>query len=133
MHDRSVDLAERLDELLARAEAGEPRTLAALAMIAADLSLGLSVLVDVLNPSRIVLGGYFAVFGRYLVDEAQQFVDRRRISPAAPRVVVAASTLGLSNAAQGGAHPTLEPLFNDPSGVRVRATITHDESDAEQA
>ncbi|MCX5208069.1 ROK family transcriptional regulator [Kitasatospora sp. NBC_00240] len=132
VHDRSVDLAERLDELLARAEAGEPRTLAALAVIAADLSLGLSVLVDVLNPSRIVLGGYFAVFGRYLVDEAQQLVDARRISPAAPRVVVAASTLGLSNAAQGGAQLTLEPLFNDPSGVRVRATITHEEPGAEQ-
>ncbi|MFE2918301.1 ROK family protein [Kitasatospora indigofera] len=133
VHDRSVDLAERLAELLARAEAGDPRTLAALAVIADDLSLGLSVLVDVLNPSRIVLGGYFAVFGRYLVDEAQRFVDRRRISPAAPRVVVAASALGLSNAAQGGAQLTLEPLFNDPSAVQVRATVSHGGPGAEPA
>ncbi|MER6394816.1 ROK family transcriptional regulator [Kitasatospora sp. NPDC001603] len=120
VHDRSVDLAQRLDELLARADRGEPRTLAALALIADDLALGLGILVDVLNPPRIVLGGYFAVFGRYLVDAVQRVLDERRIRPTAERVVVAASTLGLSNAAQGGAYLTLEGIFLDPTSAPER-------------
>ncbi|MCC9306170.1 ROK family transcriptional regulator [Kitasatospora sp. RB6PN24] len=120
VHDRSIDLAERLGQLLARADAGDQRTLAALAEIADDLALGLAVLVDVLNPSRIVLGGYFAVFGRYLIDKAQRHLDDRRISPTATHVVVTASTLGLSNAAQGGAYLALETIFHDPSVVEVR-------------
>ncbi|MFJ4675051.1 MULTISPECIES: ROK family protein [unclassified Kitasatospora] len=126
VHDRSVDLAERLGALLDRADAGEPRTLAALAAVAEDLALGLSVLVDVLNPPRIVLGGYFAVFDRYLVGPAQEFLDRRRISPGSQQVVVSASALGLSNAARGGAHLALEGIFQDPSDVPVRPEPVED-------
>ncbi|WP_217712123.1 ROK family transcriptional regulator [Kitasatospora sp. NA04385] len=120
VHDRSVDLAERLGDLLDRADAGDARTLAALAAVADDLALGLSVLADVLNPPRIVLGGYFAVFGRYLVGPAQEFLDRRRIAPGSPQVVVRASELGLSNAARGGALLALEGIFQDPSDIPVR-------------
>ncbi|MEV7214515.1 ROK family transcriptional regulator [Kitasatospora cineracea] len=128
VHDRSVDLAERLGELLARADAGDLRTLGALAAVADDLALGLSVLVDVLNPPRIVLGGYFAVFGRYLVGPAQEFLDRRRIAPGSQQVVVSASELGLSNAARGGAHLALEGIFQDPSDVPVRPEPADGES-----
>ncbi|MDQ0312788.1 putative NBD/HSP70 family sugar kinase [Kitasatospora herbaricolor] len=127
VHDLSVDLADRLDDLLGRADAGEPRTLAALAALADDLALGLGILVDVLNPPRIVLGGYFAVFGRYLVDAAQRVLDDRRIAPTPGRVVVTASTLGLSNAARGGAHLALEGIFQDPSVVPLRPVAADDE------
>ncbi|MCX5208329.1 ROK family transcriptional regulator [Kitasatospora sp. NBC_00240] len=120
VHDLSVDLADRLDDLLGRADAREPRTLAALAALADDLALGLGILVDVLNPPRIVLGGYFAVFGRYLVDAAQRVLDNRRITPAPGRVLVTASTLGLSNAARGGAQLALEGIFQDPSDIPLR-------------
>ncbi|MFD7987981.1 ROK family protein [Kitasatospora indigofera] len=127
VHDLSVDLADRLDDLLGRADAGEPRTLAALAALADDLALGLGILVDVLNPPRIVLGGYFAVFGRHLVDPAQRILDDRRITPTPGRVVVTASTLGLSNAARGGAHLALEGIFQDPSVVPFRPVAEDDE------
>ena len=120
VHDRSLDLAGRLDRLLARADAGDPRTLAALAEIADGLALGLGVMADVLNPSRIVLGGYFAVFGRYLIEKVQRYLDGRRISPKAARLVVAGSALGLSNAAHGGAYLALEAIFHDPSEARIR-------------
>ncbi|WP_441246996.1 ROK family protein [Kitasatospora sp. McL0602] len=126
VHDRTADLAQRLGELLARADGGDPRTLAALAGIADDLARGLGILVDVLNPSRIVLGGYFAVFGRYLVDTAQQLLDQRRIGPVAQRVVVAVSTLGLSNAARGGACLALEGIFHDPTTAQLRPEVTGD-------
>ncbi|MCX4755393.1 ROK family transcriptional regulator [Kitasatospora purpeofusca] len=128
VHDLSVDLAERLGDLLDRADAGDARTLAALAGLAGDLALGLSILVDVLNPPRIVLGGYFAVFGRYLVEPAQQILDERRIAPTTERVVVAASTLGLSNAARGGAQLALAGIFQDPSVVPVRPAPEDDDT-----
>lgn len=50
-----------------RAEAGESRVLAALAAIAGALTPGLSILVDVLNPGLIVLGGYYAHFAEQLL------------------------------------------------------------------
>ncbi|MEV6008389.1 ROK family transcriptional regulator [Streptomyces sp. NPDC051976] len=120
VHDRSVDLTERLDELLARADRGDARTLAALDEIADSLALGLGVLADVLNPPRIVLGGYFAYFGGYLLDEVQRSLDARKISPTSERILVTASTLGLSNAARGGAQLTLERIFHNPTAVPPR-------------
>ncbi|WP_167346445.1 ROK family transcriptional regulator [Kitasatospora phosalacinea] len=120
VHDRSADLERRLGKLVDRAAAADARTRAALAAIAGDLALGLSVLVDVLNPTRIVLGGYFALFGEYLIEDVRQHLESRRISPTAPRVEVVASTLGLSSAARGGAHLSLEKVFDDPAIAALR-------------
>jgi predicted NBD/HSP70 family sugar kinase len=117
VRDPNRALEDRLRELRHRASAGDPRTLAALATIADGLGTGVSILVDVLNPGRVVLGGYFAWFGEELVAPVARLLDERRLNTTAEVCRVVGSTLGLTSAARGAAHYALERVFQDPSIV----------------
>jgi len=116
VHDSRRSMDDRLEILRERATAGDERTLAALGAIAQDLIRGLSVLVDVLNPKLIVLGGYFASFGEHLLAPVKAALDERRMDEGS-EVVVAASGLGLSAASRGGALAALEAVFENPTTV----------------
>lgn len=116
IHDSSRSMDDRLEVLHERAAAGDERTLEALGSIAEDLIRGLSVLVDVLNPRIIVLGGYFASFADQLVAPITAALDLRRMDEGS-EVIVAASALGLSAASRGGALAALEAVFEDPTSV----------------
>ncbi len=117
VRDPSVDLEQRLAELLRRAESGDMRTLAALARVADGLSLGLALLADVLNPRAIVLGGHFAYFGDYLIDHVRSAVDERVMAPDVGGCEILLSTLGFTAAARGGAYHALERVYEDPIGA----------------
>jgi predicted NBD/HSP70 family sugar kinase len=116
--DPSLDLEQRLAVLSGRADAGEPRTLAALTLVGEALGLGASILVNVFNPRVLVLGGYFASLGDYLLDPMLAELRARVIAPDACQVV--RSTLGFTAAARGGAHVALEAVLDDPTLVPVR-------------
>lgn len=116
VHDLRRSMDDRLEILQERAATGDERTLAALGAICHDLIRGLSVLVDVLNPKLIVLGGYFASFPDQLVGPVKSALDVRRMDEGS-EVIVAASALGLSAAARGGALTALEGVFEDPTTV----------------
>ncbi len=117
VHDPGRPLEDRLRELRRRATDGDERTLAALATIAEGLGVGVSILVDVLNPRLVVLGGYFAWFQEELVTPVAQLVVERRLSTVDEVCRVVGSTLGLTSAARGGAHYSLDRVFHDPSVV----------------
>ncbi|MFC5805785.1 ROK family protein [Streptomyces formicae] len=104
VHDPTVDLEQRLTELRRRADAGDPATRVALERIAHGLALGLALLADVLNPRAVVLGGYFAHFGDYLIDRVRSELSARVMAAEAGRCEVMLSTLGFSAAARGGAY-----------------------------
>ncbi|MEV8314967.1 ROK family protein [Streptomyces sp. NPDC059900] len=114
VHDPTVDLEQRLTELRRRADSGDARTLAALAQIADGLAVGLALLVDVLNPRAIVLGGYFAHFGDHLVDRVRAELSARVMAPEAGNCEIVLSTLGFSAAARGGAYLALDSVYQDP-------------------
>jgi len=116
VHDSHRSMDDRLEILRERAAAGDPRTIAALGTIATDLIRGLSVLVDVLNPKLIVLGGYFASFGEHLLGPVKTALDERRMDEGS-EVLVATSALGLGAASRGGALAALEAVFEDPTTV----------------
>jgi len=115
--DPNRDLETRLAEVLRRAEAGDARTLAALARIGTSLGVGASVLVNVVNPGVLVLGGWFAVLGRYLVDAVTAELTARVLGPEMAGARVALSTLGFTAAVRGGAHLALDAVFSDPTLV----------------
>jgi predicted NBD/HSP70 family sugar kinase len=106
--DPSLDLEQRLRMLSDRADAGEPRTLDALKLVGEALGLGASILVNVFNPRVLVLGGYFASLGDYVI--------------APDACEVALSTLGFTAAARGGAHVALGAVLDDPTLVALRHT-----------
>lgn len=117
VHNPGRPLDDRLRELRRRALDGDARTLAALATISEGLGTGVSILVDVLDPGLVVLGGYFAWFEEQLVAPVAEVVVQRRLNPTAEVCRVVGSTLGLTSAARGGAHYSLDAVFHDPGVV----------------
>lgn len=117
VRDPSVDIEERLREVHRRVETGDEHARAGLASVAQGLGEGLSVIADVLNPARIVLGGYFTWFPEELVVPADAYVRASRLNTFGDKVSVVASTLGLTAAARGGAHDALAGVFLDPTSL----------------
>lgn len=115
VHDPELDIEDRLAEIRRRAESGDVRVLGALEEIAAGLGLGASVLLNMVNPAVLVLGGYFAVLGDFLLDGVHRQLRERVVSPDAGGCQLELSTLGFAAAGHGGAHMALERVLNDPA------------------
>jgi predicted NBD/HSP70 family sugar kinase len=118
VRDPNLDLDGRLAEINRRARLGDGRTLAALRHVGQWLGIGASILVNVLNPAVLVLGGYLAAVGGWLRGPLEAELSARVIAPDAGGCRVALSTLGFTAAVRGGAHVALESVFNDPTLVR---------------
>jgi predicted NBD/HSP70 family sugar kinase len=121
VHDPSLDVEQRLAEITRRADAGEARTLTALAEVGTWLGIGGAILVNVLNPDVLVLGGYFAVLGPWLTRPLEEAIRERVIAPDGGGCRVVRSELGFTAAVRGGAQVALEQVFIDPTLVRPDA------------
>jgi predicted NBD/HSP70 family sugar kinase len=124
VRDPGRDLETRLAEVAARADAGDTRTLAALHQVGTGLGAGAAVLINLFNPEVILLGGYFAVLGRFLVDPMAIELRARVFGPDLAGARVVLSTLGFTAAVRGGAHVALESVFADPTLVAVRDDVS---------
>jgi predicted NBD/HSP70 family sugar kinase len=122
VHDPARDLETRLAEVASRADAGDARTLAALEKVGTALGAGAAVLINVFNPQVVVLGGYFAVLGRFLTAPMTAELRTRVFGPDLAGARVVLSTLGFTAAVRGGAHVALESVFDDPTLVPVAAS-----------
>ena len=120
VHDSSLDLEQRLAEIVRRAEAGDSRTLSALEQVGAGLGVGASILVNLFNPKVLVLGGYFAVVGPYLLEPMMDELRSRVIAPEIGGARVELSNLGFTAAVRGGAQLALESVLDDPTKVHPR-------------
>lgn len=117
VHDPALDLEERLELLVRRAEDGDARTLAALARMGSWLGLGAAVLVNVLDPEVLVLGGYFAAVGPWVVDPVRQALAHRVVATPDGACRVEVSGLGVHAARYGAAWSALEAVVDDPTLV----------------
>lgn len=97
-------VAERADS--------EPAVRAALETLGGDVGLGLAILANVLDPSLVVLGGYFVALGEHVLGPARRSLDQRLPSPAQARPELRLSTLGMEAAALGAAELALEGVFS---------------------
>ncbi|MBC7633242.1 ROK family transcriptional regulator [Aeromicrobium sp.] len=94
----------------ARAES-DPLVREALAGLGHDLGIGLATLATVLDPSAIVLGGYFVPLGQYVVPAAQEVLADRLPSAAIHLPEIRLSSLGIHAAALGAAEDALADVF----------------------
>jgi predicted NBD/HSP70 family sugar kinase len=85
---------------------------AALENLGRDVGLGLAILANVLDPSLVVLGGYFVALGEHVLGPARRSLDERLPSPAQGRPELRLSTLGMEAAALGAAELALEGVFS---------------------
>jgi len=117
VRDPSLDVEQRLAEITRRAEAGDTRTLRALADVGTWLGIGGAILVNILNPDVLVLGGYFAVLGPWLKEPLENALRDRVIAPDGGGCRVVRSELGFAAAVRGGAQISLDQVFIDPTLV----------------
>jgi predicted NBD/HSP70 family sugar kinase len=117
VRDPSLDVEQRLAEITRRAEAGGARTLRALADVGTWLGIGGAILVNILNPDVLVLGGYFAVLGPWLKEPLESAIREHVIAPDGGGCRVVQSELGFAAAVRGGAQISLDQVFLDPTLV----------------
>lgn len=84
----------------------------ALACVGRDLGTGLATLSAVLDPSVIVLGGYFVPLGEFIVGAAQEVLADRLPSADIHLPEIRLSTLGIHAAALGAAEHALADVFS---------------------
>jgi predicted NBD/HSP70 family sugar kinase len=104
-----------MDTVVRRAESGDATALSALAETGRWLGIGLAGLINVLNPSLVLLGGRFARVHTFIRSALEAELDRR-VLPASRRLVrVIPTALGQDAPLLGAAELALEPLLADPA------------------
>lgn len=92
---RAVDLAEITTRDLAEAAAaGDPTALEIFTTSATYLGIGLSILIDILNPQRIVIGSVYARNPQLFAAVCQQVIEREALAPAAAVCEIVPAALG---------------------------------------
>ena len=104
-----------VDAVLADAAAGDDTALAAVGEIGRWLGIGLAGLVNVLNPSRVVLGGRFARLHPFIATTVEEGLDSRALPASRAFVEVVPATLGVDAPLLGAAELALEPILTDPA------------------
>jgi predicted NBD/HSP70 family sugar kinase len=105
---------DAVDALLADADAGVATALAALAEQARWLGVGLAGLLNVLNPSMVVLGGLLGRVHPHVEDLVLDELGRRALASARRDVRVVRSALGGDAPLLGAAELAFEALLADP-------------------
>jgi predicted NBD/HSP70 family sugar kinase len=123
VRDPTLDLDERMAMVRARAVRGDQRTLHALHQIGSALGVGVSIVVNLLNPAVVVLGGYFAALPEWLVEPVRNEVAARVLAPGAGGARVVGSTLGFTAATTGGALESLRRVLDDPTVVPLAGVV----------
>lgn len=81
------------------------------------LATALGTVVNVLNPERIVLGGFLSSLLAYDADGLREAIAPRALGPAMEGVDIVSSQLGSNLLLVGAAHRALEPVVADPAAV----------------
>ncbi|WP_165807072.1 ROK family transcriptional regulator [Nocardioides currus] len=99
-------------EAVADRAASDGGVRAGLERVGHDLGLGIAMLSSVLDPTVIVLGGYFAPLGELVLEPARRTLDERLASQVQVRPALRPSTLGIEAAALGAAEQCFDPVFS---------------------
>ncbi len=102
-HEAGGRAGERAEAVFAAAGAGDPRARAVLAAAARDLGRGLAIVVNLLNPEMLVLGGGVMESFAPLLPAVRQAVRERVIGEANREVAVVRSGIGYDAALLGAA------------------------------
>ncbi|MDT8915951.1 ROK family transcriptional regulator [Amycolatopsis sp. PS_44_ISF1] len=119
LHDPALGVDGRVGLLKHRVSRGDRRAAAAVSELGFALGVAVVTVADVLDPDVVVLGGYFAALGRWLVEPVRRELSARPLAHE-PSCRVEPSPLGTSAALRGAAHLATERLFADPTLVPFR-------------
>ncbi|WP_329072369.1 ROK family transcriptional regulator [Amycolatopsis sp. NBC_01480] len=114
LHDPALGVDGRVGLLKHRVQRGDQRAVAAVSELGVALGVAVVTVVDVLDPDVVVLGGYFAALGRWLVEPVRRELSARPLGHE-PSCRIEPSPLGTTAALRGAAHLATERLFADPT------------------
>jgi len=100
-------------ELAARSAAGEPWAVELMAEVGQRLGIGVAGLLNLLNPSRVVLGGELVAAGDAFLDAVRASARSRSLLFSNHQAELAATVLGESAIALGAATLALDAAFED--------------------
>lgn len=106
---------EAIAEVIAAAREGEPRTMAAMEHLGTWLGIGLAGLVNIFDPSLVVLGGLFGRLHPFVADRVRLMLDERALPASRELVTVVPAALGADGPVLGAAELAFEPFLADPA------------------
>jgi len=90
----------------------EPAVRAAVETVGTRLGQGLAIVTGVLDPSTVVLGGYFAPLGELVLAPARRVLETALAAPVQEVPDLRVGALGTEAAALGAAERALTPVFD---------------------
>ncbi|MFC4016075.1 ROK family protein [Nonomuraea purpurea] len=105
-----AEIQVEIEETVRLARAGDAGTLAAIESAGRNLGKGVSILVNLLNPEVVILGGHYVALAPWLLPPVHAELGHRVIAAQAGGCQVVASTLGHDAAALGGAARVLDSI-----------------------
>lgn len=114
-----------IDDIRQAAEDGEQVVLATLHDVGRYLGIGIANLINVFNPTHIVLGGVLSLFGPFIVPSAQEVAYARAIIPSRQNVQICLSSFRFDACAMGGMATILREVLDNPTAwAPIPATPT---------
>ncbi|GFJ91775.1 hypothetical protein Prum_054170 [Phytohabitans rumicis] len=103
----------------ARADAGDPATLAALDTAGTALGIALSGMLNILDIDTVLLGGSFALLSSWLTANVRTQIDRRVHTAAWAPITVRPALLGPDAAVIGAALTSIDQIRQRPAAWLV--------------
>jgi predicted NBD/HSP70 family sugar kinase len=111
----------KIEPIVKRAQAEDPRTLDVLRDLGRWIGVGAANLANLFDPQVIILGGYFAGLGDWILPAAREALEAGTLARSSDNLHLATSTLGFTAAAQGGAIHAIERIMSDPTALLATA------------
>ncbi len=108
---------EAVDEILRAAAAGDEKALRALREVGQWLGIGVAGIVNIFNPRRVILGGYFARIYDHIEGQLAKALNARALDAPRASVEIVASRLGSEALLLGAAELAFAPTLADPTLV----------------
>ena len=113
--DWGKDSEYYLSEIIKRAESGDQEVAKGIDLIAESIATTLSLLIPVLDPDRVVLGGYAVRISELLIPRLQYHLERKNKNMST--FTLDTSPLDTDAALFGGCILAQEELFNAPHSI----------------
>ena len=110
---------EAVSSVIAAARTGEAAALAGMEHVGTWLGIGLAGLVNILDPSLLVLGGQLGRIHPFVAARVDEILDARALPASRELVTVLPASLGADGAVLGAAELAFEPFLADPA-ARMR-------------
>lgn len=104
-----------VEDVIAAAARGDAEALAAMEQLGDWLGLGVAALVNIFNPTLVVLGGLFERIHRFMAPSIERALEEHALAASHELVSVVPGQLGSDAPVLGAAELALEPLLADPA------------------